>query len=162
MVQLLGKYQFLRQVVVALLSLCLAVPMPLFSRCACGFGASPCCSVHEASAKADRQLPSQAKHCCEHCKPQPTPARSNCCSDLKSENAPNSPCHCLLERVPDLSLTNSTDSLGLSLKSLANEFTIPACDLPVLVESTSSIERLPTRHPPSHQQRLALLGTWLN
>lgn len=160
--QLLGQYQSLRQVVIALLGLCLAVPMPLFSRCECGFGASSCCSMHEVSTNAELQLPSSPKACCEHCKPQPSPGRDNCCSALKSESDPNSPCHCLLERVPDLSLSNSTDCLGLSLKLLGNAYTIPAYDLPGLVEECSSIERTPTRHPPSHQQRLALLGTWLN
>lgn len=161
MVQLLGNYQFLRQVMVALLSLCLAVPVPLFGRCTCEFGGS-CCAVHLTSKNAQRPLPSETTACCEHCKPVETPTRANCCSELESQGSPASPCHCLMERIPDLSLSNSTDCLGLSPKSVASSYAIPFYYLPVLVKATLSVESIPTRYPPSHQERQSLLGTWLN
>lgn len=182
MVQLLGKYQFLRQVVVALLSLCLAVPMPLFCRCNCVVGQSSCCSVRLVPKDCDQTVSDQPvqlvpKSCCEHCQPKPVSTHSSqrgCCSEqpedaqpedalaTESNSAPWFPCHCVLQRAPDLNRTNSTDCVAVTLKSLACAYTIPAYDLPVLVEATSPIDRIPTRHPPSHQQRLALLGTWLN
>jgi hypothetical protein len=177
MVQLLGKYQFLRQVVVALLSLCLAVPMPLFCRCDCVFGQSSCCSVRLVPTDCDQTESDQPvqfvpKSCCEHCQPKPVSthtSKKGCCSEQPedalangSDSAPWFPCHCVLQRAPDLSRIDSTDYTAVTLKSLAHAYSIPDYDLSLLIASTSPLELAPTRYPPSHQQRLALLGTWLN
>lgn len=162
---------------VALLSLCLAVPMPLFCRCDCVVGQSSCCSFRLVptdcdQAESDQTVQLVPKSCCEHCQPKPVAthaAKQGCCSDSPedarsndSNSVPWFPCHCLLQRVPDLNLTNSTDCMVVTLKSLLHAYTIPDYDLPLLIASTSPLELTPTRHPPSHQQRLALLGTWLN
>lgn len=165
---------------VVLLSLCLAVPMPLFCRCDCVVGQSSCCSVRLVPIDGDLTGADQSyqpvqlvpKSCCEHCQPKPVSTHTSkrgCCDEQpedtlanESESSPWFPCHCVLQRAPDLNRTNSTDRTAVNLKSLTYAYTIPDYDLPLLIASTSPLQLTLAVHPPSHQQRQALLGTWLN